>query len=383
MHPQAALEGIWYRPGRRPAVTLFWPLYALSLPYGAAIGLRNRLYNGGGLPRTKLPCPVISVGNLTVGGTGKTPLVMLLAELMQEAGQRPAILSRGFGGRSTRGVQVVSDGRRLLATPETAGDEPVLMARTLPSVPVLTGPDRVRTGKVALDRFGAKLLILDDAFQHRRLVRDLDIVLTDLALPFGNGCLLPAGPLREPVQALRRARIVIRTGSEAEARTTPASADDGGLRGFHRPCELSAATAPSGIPRCSPGSVSWRSPPRTARRLRKPSRRWAPGGRLSPSRIITPTAARTSRHPPTAARQKPNSSSHGEGRGPAGLLRRLSRRGLQLRVVMDILPARKRWRQGCSRGSPHDEHGTRRRIPGPDGTINEEVGYLDRIDKFA
>jgi tetraacyldisaccharide 4'-kinase len=239
MHPQAALEGIWYRPGaqarRHP---LFWPLYALSLPYGAAIGLRNRLYDGGGLPRTKLPCPVISVGNLTVGGTGKTPLVMLLAELMQEAGWRPAILSRGFGGRSSRGVHVVSDGRRLLATPETAGDEPVLMARTLPSVPVLTGPDRVRTGKAALDRFGAKLLILDDAFQHRRLARDLDIVLTDLTLPFGNGCLLPAGPLREPVQALKRARIVIRTGSEAEVRTSPASADAGGLRGFHRPCEL-------------------------------------------------------------------------------------------------------------------------------------------------
>ncbi|HOD29700.1 MAG TPA: tetraacyldisaccharide 4'-kinase [Syntrophales bacterium] len=239
MHPQAVLEGIWYRPGaqarRHP---LFWPLYALSLPYGAAIGLRNRLYNGGGLPRTKLPCPVISVGNLTVGGTGKTPLVMLLAELMQEAGRRPAILSRGFGGRSSRGVQVVSDGRRLLAAPETAGDEPVLMARTLPSVPVLAGPDRVRTGRAALDRFGATLLILDDAFQHRRLVRDLDIVLADLALPFGNGCLLPAGPLREPVQALRRARIVIRTGSEAEARTTPASADAGGLRGFHRPREL-------------------------------------------------------------------------------------------------------------------------------------------------
>jgi tetraacyldisaccharide 4'-kinase len=239
MHPQAALEGIWYRPGaqarRHP---LFWPLYALSLPYGAAIGLRNRLYDGGGLPRTKLPCPVISVGNLTVGGTGKTPLVMLLAELMQEAGWRPAILSRGFGGRSSRGVHVVSDGRRLLATPETAGDEPVLMARTLPSVPVLTGPDRVRTGKAALDRFGAKLLILDDAFQHRRLARDLDIVLTDLTLPFGNGCLLPAGPLREPVQALKRARIVIRTGSEAEVRTSPASTDAGGLRGFHRPCEL-------------------------------------------------------------------------------------------------------------------------------------------------
>lgn len=237
MRRNAALEAIWYRPGDqvrgRP---LFRLLRLLSLPYEAAIRVRNHLYDRGVLPRVRIGRPVVSVGNVTVGGTGKTPLVMLVAKLLLEAGHRPAILSRGFGGRPARPILVVSDGNRILAGPEAAGDEPVLMARTLPTVPVLTGPDRAKTGAAAIDRFGANVLILDDAFQHRRLVRDLDIVLTDIRLPFGNGSLLPAGPLREPAQALDRAQIVVRTGSEEEVRRAPAVASE--LRGYRRPCEL-------------------------------------------------------------------------------------------------------------------------------------------------
>ncbi len=237
MRRHAALEAIWYRPGDqvrgRP---LFRLLRILSLPYEAAIRVRNRLYDRGGLPRIRIDRPVVSVGNVTVGGTGKTPFVMLVAKLLLEAGHRPAILSRGFGGRPARPVLVVSDGDRVLAGPEAAGDEPVLMARTLPTVPVLTGPDRAKTGTAAIDRFGASVLVLDDAFQHRRLARDLDIVLTDIRLPFGNGFLLPAGPLREPAGSLDRAQIVVRTGSEAEVRRAPAVASE--LRGYRRPCAL-------------------------------------------------------------------------------------------------------------------------------------------------
>ncbi|MBN2439136.1 MAG: tetraacyldisaccharide 4'-kinase [Deltaproteobacteria bacterium] len=237
--PEKRLKEIWEderttgAPGAIAAA-----LRLLSFPYGAAVALRNHLYDGGLIKQQKLPRPVISVGNLTVGGTGKTPTVILLAALLTEHGYRPAVLSRGYGGQEKLPVNVVSDGNRVFLGWREAGDEPVMIAGALPGIPVLTGVKRSLTGKAAVDRFGADILILDDAFQHRSLYRDVDIVLIDAARPFGNGLLLPRGPLREPPQALRRAGILLRTGDadhEEPLRKVPALPS---FRGIHRPREL-------------------------------------------------------------------------------------------------------------------------------------------------
>jgi tetraacyldisaccharide 4'-kinase len=223
-------------------------LQFLSLPYRSAIAARNRLYDRGLLRQEKLPCPVISVGNLTVGGTGKTPTVILLATMIREKGCRPAVLSRGYGGSARARINTVSDGKCILMGWRQSGDEPVLIAGAVPGVPVLTGPRRILTGRVAVERFGADVLILDDAFQHRSLFRDLDIVMLDAARPFGNGYLLPRGPLREPQEALRRAHLLIRTGGaerEDSARGVPPLPV---FRGVHRPRELVEAATGRPLP---------------------------------------------------------------------------------------------------------------------------------------
>ncbi|MHB8909207.1 MAG: tetraacyldisaccharide 4'-kinase [Syntrophales bacterium] len=221
-------------------------LSLLSLPYRGAVATRNQLYNRGVLRQEKLPCPVISVGNLTVGGTGKTPTVILLATMLREKGHRPAVLSRGYGGSTRAGITTVSDGKRILTGWRESGDEPVLIAQAVPGVPVLTGPRRILTGRAAVERFGADVLILDDAFQHRTLFRDLDIVMLDAARPFGNGSLLPRGPLREPPEALHRAHLLIRTGTAegADSPVPPLPA----FRGVHRPRELVEAATGHALP---------------------------------------------------------------------------------------------------------------------------------------
>ncbi|MEI7639207.1 MAG: tetraacyldisaccharide 4'-kinase [Syntrophus sp. (in: bacteria)] len=183
-----------------------------SFAYGAIVALRNKLYDRGILRQVKLPCPVISIGNITAGGTGKTPMTVLTANGLKARGFRPAVLSRGYGGRLTTSGNVVSDGTGILLGPDAAGDEPVLIATAAPGIPVLTGPDRCVSGKFAIEKFGADVLVLDDAFQHRRLFRDVNIVLLDKDRPFGNGRLLPAGPLREPPAALNRADVIVETG---------------------------------------------------------------------------------------------------------------------------------------------------------------------------
>ncbi|MBA4422518.1 MAG: tetraacyldisaccharide 4'-kinase [Syntrophus sp. (in: bacteria)] len=211
-------------------------LRLLSLPYRGAVALRNGLYDRGLFREMRLPCPVVSVGNITVGGTGKTPTAILLAKLLREKGHRPAVLSRGYGARMKAPVNVVSDGNRILMGWHEAGDEPVLIARSVPGVPVLTGPRRLLTARAAIGDFGADVLILDDAFQHRALYRDLDIVLIDATRPFGNGRLLPGGPLREPAEALGRAHLLIRTGggNGGAEQPLPESPERPSFRGFHR-----------------------------------------------------------------------------------------------------------------------------------------------------
>jgi len=182
-----------------------------SFFYEGAVRLRNSGYDRGISKIERLSCPVISVGNITAGGTGKTPMVITLAKGLSEKGYRPAVLSRGYGGRNSKGTTVVSDGDRIFAGPEEAGDEPVLIAESLEGVPVITGKSRFRAGRLAIGRFGADLLILDDAFQHRSLHRDVDIVLVNETAPFGNGLMLPRGELREPLRALTRADIIVMT----------------------------------------------------------------------------------------------------------------------------------------------------------------------------
>ncbi len=210
-------------------------LRLLSLSYGGVVAARNRLYEGGLLGQQKLPRPVISVGNLTVGGTGKTPTVIFMARLLKDRGYRPAVLSRGYGGRASAPVNVASDGNRILLGWREAGDEPVLIARALPGIPVLTGSGRLLTGRAAIDQFDADVLILDDAFQHRSLVRDIDMVLLDAARPFGNGFLLPRGPLREPPDALRRAHILLRTGNAEHGEPLRETASLPSFRAIHKP----------------------------------------------------------------------------------------------------------------------------------------------------
>ncbi len=208
---------IWNEAGSGYSNPLLFLLYCLSLLYGGAVLLRGALYRYRIFPPKRLRIPVISVGNLTVGGTGKTPAVVMLAVTLRRMGFRPAVLSRGYGGKSRHPVNIVSDGEELLMDPWDAGDEPYLVARTLKGegIPVMAGRERYLTGKCAVENFGVNLLILDDAFQHLSLARDMDIVLLDARMPFGNGYLLPRGPLRESTSSLNRADLIILTGLES------------------------------------------------------------------------------------------------------------------------------------------------------------------------
>ncbi|MDZ7831187.1 MAG: tetraacyldisaccharide 4'-kinase [Desulfobacterales bacterium] len=188
-------------------------LWLLSRIYGGIMRIRNKGYDNGRLRQHRLPRPVISVGNLTAGGSGKTPMTLYLTEILVQAGYSPAVISRGYKGKSEKTGGVVSDGRNVLLGPVDAGDEPFMMANQLRHVPFLVGADRYAMGKFAIARFSPDVIILDDAFQHRRLGRNMDLVLVDAAVGFGNGYLLPRGILREPMAALARADAVVLTRS--------------------------------------------------------------------------------------------------------------------------------------------------------------------------
>ena len=185
------------------------PLWLASQGYRVAASAHRAGYTSGVRRRRRLPCPVVSIGNLTLGGTGKTPLTEWTAQWYRRQGWRVAVLSRGYGGTPTEQPQVVSAGDGPVADWRTAGDEAYLLARRLPGVPVLVGRDRYASGLYACERFGAQVLVLDDGFQHHALHRDCDIVLIDASNPFGHGALLPRGTLREPLGALRRAQVIV------------------------------------------------------------------------------------------------------------------------------------------------------------------------------
>jgi tetraacyldisaccharide 4'-kinase len=189
-------------------------LLAVSICYGALVQLRKILYKKGLLPSKRLPCPVISIGNLTVGGSGKTPMAIYVADLIQSLGYSVAIISRGYKGQAEKIGGVVCDGRRICMGPDTAGDEPFMVARRLKTVPVIVGQNRLKAGRLAIQDFKPDVLLLDDAFQHLKLHRDLDLLLLDSNAPLGNTYFFPRGTLREPASALSRGDAVIFTRSD-------------------------------------------------------------------------------------------------------------------------------------------------------------------------
>ena len=204
-------------------------LYALSLVYERLVQLRLILYRKRVFRERALGCLVISIGNLTVGGTGKTPIVEKFARALQSGGRRVAILSRGYKSvprkrslvdrflkRNVEPPRVVSDGQSLLLDSLTAGDEPYMLAHNLRDVIVLVDKDRVKSGRFAIDKWKVDTLLLDDGLQYLHLRHRLDMVLVDRQAPFGNELLLPRGTLREPPRNLRRASYIFITKNTGE-----------------------------------------------------------------------------------------------------------------------------------------------------------------------
>ena len=197
------LESSWYR--RSPWLSLLMPA---SLVYCAVGRLRRLLYRAGWLTRHRIPVPVIIVGNLTAGGTGKTPLVIWLVDFLRASGYRPGVIARGYKGSARHWPQPVHAG----SDPLVVGDEAVLIAARC-GCPVVVGPDRVAAARALLSQSECDLIIADDGLQHYALERDMEIVVIDGVRRFGNGFCLPAGPLREPSGRLAEVDIVVVNGA--------------------------------------------------------------------------------------------------------------------------------------------------------------------------
>ena len=223
-------------------------LTTLSYPYDWGHQLRLQAYRLKVATVRRLPCRVISIGNLTLGGTGKTPVVELVAGLLRREGMRVGVLSRGYGGRSQSAITIVSDGKRCLVPPEVAGDEPVLLAEHLVGLPVVVGKDRYAAGMLAIERFGVEVIVLDDGFQHVQLARDFNVLLLDAVRPLGNGRLFPRGDLRERATGMARADAIVFTRWDAEAAPSLISPETRVNQGFR----CSAASMNPSISVCWP-----------------------------------------------------------------------------------------------------------------------------------
>ena len=192
------LERLWYQPGKT-----YWPLLPLSWLFGAVSAVRRALFRAGFLRQQKLPVPVIIVGNISVGGTGKTPFTLALCQLLRQQGWTPGIISRGYGA-NIRVPTLVS----LQHSAAEVGDEPLLLAQQS-GCPVVVCPDRVAAGAFLLANTDCNIIVSDDGLQHYRLARDVEIILLDGSRGLGNGQLLPAGPLREAPWRLATADLVV------------------------------------------------------------------------------------------------------------------------------------------------------------------------------
>ncbi len=217
-------------------------LSGVSRLYGNVTKIRETLYQKKIKKTYRLPCYVISVGNITIGGTGKTPVVVYLAELAVKLGYTATVVSRGYGGTATSEGGIVSDGSELLLNVCMAGDEPFMMAkRLLPvSVPVVVGSNRYEAGMTAVRTFKPDIIILDDGFQHMKLERDLNICLFDAESPLGNGRVIPRGTLREPATAVNRADVIV---------LTRADDSDRAVKNFHHAfTNIAGEAAVEGLP---------------------------------------------------------------------------------------------------------------------------------------
>ncbi len=195
------LDAYWY--SQNP---LAWMLLPVSWFYCSLVLLRRFLYRTGILKSYKIPVPLVIIGNISVGGTGKTPLLIALCELLKKQGIRPAIVSRGYGGDFT-GERLVDDGD----TPSSIGDEPFLISQRT-QCPVAVGKDRVAAAELLLKHHSCDVLLSDDGLQHYRMRRDVEIAVIDVGRQFGNGYCLPSGPLREPVRRLKEVDLVVHHG---------------------------------------------------------------------------------------------------------------------------------------------------------------------------
>lgn len=215
-HRRVAVQGA-ANPGEALLLLILWPF---SLVYGLVSWLRNKCYDWRLISSYRASVPVISVGNLAVGGTGKTPVVDFLLKQFIAQGKRPAVVSRGYGGSFSGRVGVVSQSAGFLLSSAEAGDEPYLLARRNPQALVLIARKRAAGVRVAVDQLASDVIILDDGFQHRAVQRDLDLVLLDAKRPYGNRWPLPAGLLREFPAALQRADVLLVTRSSDETEFT-------------------------------------------------------------------------------------------------------------------------------------------------------------------
>lgn len=196
-------------------------LRALSVPYGWVTQCRNSLYDRGWVSQRRLPCRVVSIGNLTVGGTGKTPVTIAVTDALLAAGHRVAVLSRGYRRRSRAPRVMVSDGHKILVGPDEAGDEPFLIAQRCPGAVVAVGADRYQLGRWVLTQCPLDYVVLDDGFQHRALYRDVDLLLVDATDERGLHALVPAGRLREPLSSAARATALLVTRVDASVDAQP------------------------------------------------------------------------------------------------------------------------------------------------------------------
>jgi tetraacyldisaccharide 4'-kinase len=209
------IERVMYSEGERIPLFQRFLLFVLSILYSIPVKTGEAFYRKKIFKQKKLPCKVVSIGNITIGGTGKTPMAIYLAETLTGLGYKVVVISRGYRGGAEKKGGIVSNGREILMGPDSSGDEPFMMAARLNNIPVVVGQNRYNAGLLAIRNFNPDIILLDDGFQHRKLFRDIDILLLDSRRPFGNFHLIPRGVLREPVASIDRADSFILTKSSS------------------------------------------------------------------------------------------------------------------------------------------------------------------------